>query len=100
MKRCTKAFNVLLTPDQAHMLNELAHKSGCSKGLVLRQLVQSRFAHQCNATPTCASGRPCLVPALHAQQTQAPTIAVPKQEEQCQNPLNTTADMPPAAPSS
>jgi len=67
------AFNVLLSVDHVAKLSELARHAGCSRGLVIRQLISRAFLMDIEHAPTCASGRPCLVPALHAQQmTQAP----------------------------
>lgn len=81
MKKNTKPFNVLLTDDGALMLNQLALQLECSKGQVIRRAIVHAFNHACNGTPTCASGRACLVPALHAQQVAAA-------------PVNVTCDIP------
>jgi len=71
MPKNDRPFNVLLTPDHAVMLAQLAITAQCSKGQVLRDAIRWRFAATCNHQPTCAAGRPCLVPHLH------PTVPTP-----------------------
>jgi len=77
------AFNVLLTVDHVAKLAELARVSGSSRGLVIRQLISRAFLMEIEKAPTCASGRPCLVPALHAHQMTPhpppPTEGAPQQ---------------------
>lgn len=76
MPQLDHAFNVLLTADHKAMLTQLAQSLECSRGHVIRESIRFRFAITCNATPTCASGRPCLVPALH-QPPATPPVALP-----------------------
>lgn len=76
MPKTEIAFNVLLSSDQKAMLSQLSTMLQCSRGQVIRDSIRFRFAHSCNASPTCASGQPCLVPALH-QTPAAPPVTMP-----------------------
>ena len=76
MSKCNHPFNVLLDPDDVVMLGALASSLKTSKAHVIRDAIRFRFSMILNATPTCASGAPCLVPALFAQPV-VPPVAVP-----------------------
>jgi len=86
MNHATHPFNVLLTEDGKRMLAHLATVSGCSRGLIVRQAIHARFMMVANSTPTCASGRPCLVPALHVQNVNAPPVPTQEDSSQCPSP--------------
>jgi len=72
MPATDRPFNVLLSPDHTAMLSQLAATCQCSRGHVLRDALRWRFAMHCNHQPTCATGQPCLVPALHQVGPVAP----------------------------
>lgn len=72
MSKCDRPFNVLFDADDVAMLAALAAKLKSSKAHVIRDAIRYRFNMILNGTPTCASGAPCLVPALHAQGSAPP----------------------------
>lgn len=89
MKPKGHSFNVLLDSTEYAMLIDLKRATGFSAGLVLRQALRARHAMQLRGAPTCATGNPCLVPHMFAQQpAPAPTNvnAFPNPNDQNQPP--------------
>lgn len=64
-------FNVELSPDSRNMLSQLATHLHCSRGHILRELIRYAYHHHFRAFPTCADGRACFVPQMHATPTPA-----------------------------
>jgi len=62
----TITYNILLDPTTRKMLEELGAANDVSCAQILRESIRWRFAMQIAGAPTCANGRPCFVPHLHA----------------------------------
>ena len=81
-----KKFQVLLTHAELKKLHALAHEADTSGSSFLRRLVLNAHAMQHESQPSCASGAPCIMPALYFQTHPA---KLPTQ--------GTTAPAPPTA---
>jgi len=62
----THSFNSNFRSDEWLALEELAHTWRCSRSEVLRRLVLAAADMVSTGRPTCATGKPCLAPQLHA----------------------------------
>lgn len=74
-KSKTKQFNVMMSPADRTMVDQLSEQLQVTAGEVVRKAVLYFHAHQIKGIPQCANGRPCMVPQLHAQQTTPQTGA-------------------------
>lgn len=66
-KKNRKPFNLLLSPDEYTMLQQLAAQSGMSAGVELRAALRARHAMIILQCPTCANGTGCYVPHVHSR---------------------------------
>lgn len=62
----THSYNVLFSPDEFALLEELKVKTGLAGGVLVRAAVKWFHAHQVLGCPTCANGTSCYVPQMHA----------------------------------
>lgn len=69
-------LNALFTPDEAQEVEDLADKLRMKKGAVMRYAVHQLALMTMQNVPTCANGRACFVPQMHAQQVQ---VQIPTQ---------------------
>ncbi len=72
MKKVTRKFTVLFTPDDDDKLNAICAAKQISKGEALRRCIRSMYAMEILSHPTCANGMRCLVPHYHHQQMPLP----------------------------
>lgn len=70
-----RPFNILMNDAERKALDDLATRTGLSRGLMVRRLILAAHKHLCRGVPTCASGRPCYVPQMHV-----PAAADPNQQ--------------------
>lgn len=61
------SFNVILDVVDVTHLKELAQKTRQSQGALVRQLLDAAYMHLILEQPTCADGRRCHVPQMHAR---------------------------------
>ena len=66
MQPTDQPFNVNFTLEGKTQLAELADAMQCSKGRVIRLLVQQAHAMRIHHIPTCANGARCFVPQMHS----------------------------------
>jgi len=66
------SFNVILSPIDVKHHKEIAQKTRQSRGAVIRQLLDAAYFHTILEQPTCADGRRCLVPQMHARAPSPP----------------------------
>ena len=81
MPKSTKprqAFNVVLDDKEKHMLSALAEKHGTSAAQEIRQAIRIRFTMIVQGVPTCADGRACFVPQMHAHLNPAVSACAPR----------------------
>lgn len=62
----THSYNVLFSPEEFALLEELKTKTGLAGGVLVRAAVKYMHAHVYLGAPTCASGAACFVPQMHA----------------------------------
>ena len=75
-------LNVTLTGEMHEKLNRLVGQSGLTKAVLIRQLIEWRYQHECQCIPVCANGARCFVPQHHAPPPLSPhqsMIAQPAQ---------------------
>jgi hypothetical protein len=76
-KQLTHSFNVLLGDEEMSMLSLMSNASSTNKSIVIRQAIKWRYMHELKTIPTCANGRACFVPHMHAQPAATPQGAKP-----------------------
>ena len=69
------SFNVILDLTDEKHHKELAAKTKQSRGALIRQLLDAAYFHTILEQPTCADGRRCLVPQMHARPPSPPPVA-------------------------
>ena len=60
------ALNVMLTLEEKAALRSSAQKQGFTMSLYVRQLIHAADLMISADVPTCANGRACLIPTVHA----------------------------------
>jgi len=70
-----KPTSFKLDPKTADQLAALAAEFGFTKSATVRLLIQRAHQHNIDHVPHCASGNPCLMPALFAQNRAAIEMA-------------------------
>lgn len=76
-KQLTHSFNVLLSPQDFDMVKQMADETSTNMSIVIRQAIKSRYLHDVKHIPTCANGRSCFVPHMHATAPATPQGAAP-----------------------
>lgn len=59
------AFQVLLDEETMRKLDALTNDRTVPKSIIMRQLIQSRYAMTIEKKPTCANGGACHCPHTH-----------------------------------
>lgn len=67
------AFKTLLDEGLYNKLEKLHELTGLSRGQIVREAIEHRFAMQAEGKPTCANGRACFVAHLHLIQSDRAT---------------------------
>lgn len=65
MSQRSEHLKILLSEDERHQLDTLAHHLRLSRAEVVRQSITWRHMMQLQAQPVCANGGVCKVAALH-----------------------------------
>lgn len=65
MARKKHSFNVLLSDQEATVLEKLANQHNCPRSFIIRQCLRWRAEMLDNGTPLCANGQRCFAPHLH-----------------------------------
>lgn len=60
-----RAFQVLLDEETDRQLEALTNGGLIAKSIIVRQLIQSRYAMAIAKKPTCANGNACHCPHTH-----------------------------------
>jgi len=72
MTKKTTALQILVLPKHREKLKRMALDRGISMGAIVRQMIDSRYAHEYDNNPVCANGARCYVPQMHTDATQHP----------------------------